>query len=322
MKKILLSSLVVVFGLQGGLPASATSYDIYVDKNNETGIEDGSSDNPYNTIAEGIATALENDKGNRKVYVADGEYEEQVIVGKYVKLYGENKNKTIINGENNIYTVEMKDHSALKNIRVYKGISGILVSENAKASIKNCKIKKSKKIGVEILKSNRNDSEKVTIENSKIYKGDGKGLYIKKGKIELIDNEVYDNKEEGIDIRSHVKGKIKNNEIYDNGESGIEVIVGKADLKISKNKIKGNDASAICTQFYSGNSMLGDIRIEKNKLSKSRKYGIDCAKPSGGHSHHDYWNNSIFLSENTYSKNKRGNYNSSCNFEDSSISEK
>ncbi|MCD6149966.1 right-handed parallel beta-helix repeat-containing protein [bacterium] len=314
MKKILLSLLVLVFGIQGTLSASAASYDVYVDKDNETGIENGSVDHPYNTIAEGITAALTNDKDYRKVYIANGEYKEQITVGKYVKLYGKDKNRTIINGKNNKYAVKMKDHSALKNIRVYKGKTGILVDENAKASIKNSKIKKFKKIGIEILKSSRNDSEKVTVKDSKIYKGDGKGFYIKKGKIELVDNKVCDNDEEGIDIRSHVKGKIKNNEIYDNGESGIEVIVGEADLKISKNKIKNNDASAICAQFYSENSMLGDIKIEKNKLSKSGKYGIDCGNPSGGHYSLNYWNDSIFLSGNTYHDNKLGNHNAVCRF--------
>ena len=314
MKKILLSALVIIFGIQGISPASANSYDIYVDKDNETGVEDGSADNPYNTIAEGITAALENDKESRKIYIASGEYEEQVIVGKYVKLYGKDKNRVIINGKNNKYAVKMKDHSALKNIQVYKGKSGILIDENAKASIKNSKIKSSKKIGIEILKSNRNDSEKVTVKDSKIYKSDGKGFYIKKGKVELVDNKICDNDEEGIDIRSHVKGKIKDNRIYGNGESGIEVIVGKSDLKISKNEIKSNDASAISAQFYPEDSALGDIEIKKNGLARSDKYGIDCSNPSGGHFSSNYWNKSISLSGNTYFGNKLGNYSAVCRF--------
>lgn len=314
MKKILLSISVMLFGISVGFPVCATSYDVYVDKDNETGIEDGSADNPYNTINEGVTAALENDKDNRKVYIAGGEYEEQVVVREYVRLYGKDKDKTIINGQNNKYAVKMKDHSALKDIRAYKGKTGILIDENAKVSIKDCKVKSSKKIGVEILKSERNDSEKVTIEDSKIYKSDGKGLYIKKGKVSLIDNKICDNDEEGIDMRAKVKGKIKNNEIYDNGESGIEVIIGKANLKISKNEIKGNKASAISTQFYPEDDILGDVKIEENSLARSSKYGIDCNNPSGGHFDLNYWNDSIFLNENIYFGNMLGNYSAICQF--------
>ncbi len=312
MKKIILSGAVIMFGILIGNPTYADNYDIYVDKDNETGIEDGSADHPYDTISEGIAAALENDKDDRKVYVAGGEYEEQITVGKYVELYGKGDNRTIINGKNKKYAVKMKDHSAIKDMRVYKGKTGILVDENVKAEIEDCKIKSSKKIGVEILKSDRNDSEKVTIEDSKIYKSNGKGLYIKKGKIELVDNKICDNDEEGIDMRSKVKGTIKNNEIYDNGESGIELIVKKADLKISKNEIKGNESSAINTQFYSGNVQLGEIEIEKNGLARSDKYGIDCSNPSGGIFSADYFSNSMSLKENVYFENRLGNYSPIC----------
>jgi len=41
--------------------AQARSYDIYVDADN-TGTEDGSSSNPYNTITEALAVASEGDK--------------------------------------------------------------------------------------------------------------------------------------------------------------------------------------------------------------------------------------------------------------------
>ena len=314
MRNISLFTLALTIGLQLASAAFAADYDIYVDKDNKTGVEDGSVDHPYDTITEGIAAALTNDTEDRKVYVASGEYKEQIIVGKYVKLYGKNKNRTIINGGNNKYAVKMKDHSAIKDVRVYKGKTGVLIDENAKVKIKNCKIRSSKKIGIEILKSNRNDSEKATIKDSKIYKSDGKGLYIKKGKVELIDNKICDNDEEGIDLRAKVRGKIKNNEIYDNGESGIEVIIGKADLKISRNEIKNNRASAISTQFYPEDSVTGDIKIEENGLARSEKYGIDCGNPSGGHYGLNYWNDSIFLSGNTYFGNKLGNYSSICRF--------
>ena len=92
------------------------------------------------------------------------------------------------------------------------------------------------------------------------------------------------------------------------------MIVGKADLKISKTEIKSNDASAISAQFYPEDNMLGDIEIKKNGLARSGKYGIDCSNPSGGHFALDYWNDSINLIENIYFGNKLGSYSAVCRF--------
>ena len=103
------------------------------------------------------------------------------------------------------------------------------------------------KIGVDIPPGNG----KLTIQNSKIKNGDGKGVYVQKGnRIKLIGNEIYENDEEGLDLRAEISGIISGNYIHNNREGGIEVIVGDADLEISNNTIKGNKASAIAAQFY------------------------------------------------------------------------
>ena len=115
-------------------------------------------------------------------------------------------------------------------------------------------------------------------------------------------------------MRAKVKGKIKDNRIYDNGESGIEVIVGKADLKISKNEIKNNEASAISTQFYPEDDVLGEIKIKKNNLARSEKYGVNCNNPSGGSYGLNYFKDSVSLIENTYFGNTLGNHNAICRF--------
>ena len=67
------------------------SYDVYVDASNDSGTEDGSQAHPYNTITEGITAAMSNDEDHRKVYVANGEYREQVTIDEEVELYGESK---------------------------------------------------------------------------------------------------------------------------------------------------------------------------------------------------------------------------------------
>ncbi|MFW9987614.1 MAG: PQQ-binding-like beta-propeller repeat protein [Candidatus Odinarchaeota archaeon] len=66
---------------------------VYVDDDN-TGMEDGSYNNPYNTIQEGINAAGVGDV----VYVLSGTYSENLVVGKSLSLIGEDRYSTIIDG--------------------------------------------------------------------------------------------------------------------------------------------------------------------------------------------------------------------------------
>ncbi|MFC1645388.1 right-handed parallel beta-helix repeat-containing protein [Patescibacteria group bacterium] len=310
----LLLALLVLISFSSNT-ASAASYDAYVDDSNDTGIEDGTRANPYNTIMEAVDAVAENSRNYRRIYVSKGEYEEKVVLGDYVKLYGKHRNDVTIDGDDEYYTVKMKDHTLLKNVTINKGRRGILVDENSRASIKKVKVKKSDKIGIEILKSKTNKSERVTITDSKIYKSDGKGLYIKKGIVEIEDSEVYENDEEGIDLRSGVEGKISNNEIYENGESGIEIVVNKSDMKISNNTIEKNKTSGISVQYYKHKTKEGDIVIKRNDMTTNDKYGIKCGRPSGGYVDSSYWSENISLSENVNTDNLLGKYYTDCYFQ-------
>ncbi len=67
---------------------------IYVDDGNNDGPWDGTSENPYLTIQEGINAAKVSDI----VFVCDGVYYENIVINKTISIIGENKNKTIIDG--------------------------------------------------------------------------------------------------------------------------------------------------------------------------------------------------------------------------------
>ncbi len=63
------------------------SADLFVDVHNTSGVEDGSSQRPTNTIQEAVDLAA--DEGETIIYVAAGEYAENVRVeGKTVHLLG------------------------------------------------------------------------------------------------------------------------------------------------------------------------------------------------------------------------------------------
>jgi len=67
---------------------------IYVDGGNNEGPWDGTSENPYLTIQEGINAANVSDK----VFVCEGTYFENIAIDKTISIIGENQTKTIIDG--------------------------------------------------------------------------------------------------------------------------------------------------------------------------------------------------------------------------------
>lgn len=299
------------------LPSSnvkAEEYNAYVDADNTTGTEDGTAEHPYNTITEAIDSIVNNASDQKKIHVSAGTYVEQVTLSSDVKLYGENKDTVIINGDVNDFTVKMGHNTFLQEVTVSDGRTGILIEENSKADIDNVKVKDTEKIGIEKLASSGKNTDKMTVENSEIYDNDAKGFYIQKGKIDISDNSVHDNGEEGIDIRAKVKGKIKSNDIYENGESGIETLVNGSKLKITKNKLKHNHSSGISTQYYSESPKSGKLTLESNTMKSNSKYGVDCGTPSGGSTGSGYWRKNIDLISNVMRSNKLGKYDKRCKF--------
>lgn len=310
--KTLLFAILFLFPLTN---ISADDYDIYVDINNTSGTEDGSESNPFNTIGEAIASAENNDAENRKIYVSNGEYAENINLTDNIELYGENKNETVINGDNFSTVVTMDNKTILKNIKIYKGKIGISIEKNSKATIDKVKIQKFEKIGINIEESSKKRT--VTIKDCEIYDGEGKGIYIKKSNYaKIYDNEIYDNNEEGIDVRSSAKGRISDNKIYKNGESGIELIVERSKMDIDKNKIYKNSSSGIALQAYKGGlSSVSDNAIEKNKITSNKKYGFDCATPSDLENNKPVlWSQSVTPKNNTILNNKLGIFANRCQF--------
>lgn len=303
----------VILFLVLALPAHAATYDIYVNAKNDSGVENGTENHPYRTIAEGIKAALQNKESRRKIFVANGNYDGGIVLEKSVELYGENKEKTIIKGSGQAYAVRMTHQAKIENFSLEKGKTGILVGKNSAVKIEKCQIKNFGKIGIEI-ENSKGSAKKAIVKNSQIFGGKGKGVYVHPGKrtIELENNKIYDNGEEGIDLRSGVKGVIKNNKLYKNKENGIELVVGDARLRIFQNEIQNNRASGISLQFYKSAPGLGNILVKKNKIDRNWEYGIRCGAPSGGNVPVGYWKNSAVLEATSFSGNRISQFNQDC----------
>ncbi len=286
-------------------PAPAASYDYYVKASASTD-GDGSKNNPFRAISD----ALEKAGNSDKIFIANGSYDEEddIYIGKSIKIIGESENKVVFSGK-----ILMGNNSLLQNVKLKDARSGVIIEKDANATIQNCTIQSFSGIGIESMPG----SGTLEILNSTIKGGGNKGIYVQRGKnIKIIGSEIIGNGEEGIDIRSNVSGIIKNNLITNNNESGIELIVGSANLKISDNKISGNNASGIAAQFYKEFSKKGSVYIENNSLSENGKYGIDCANPHNSAPEISYWRNSIEINGNNISSNKIKSVNDLCSFID------
>ena len=282
----------------------AKSYDFYVDASYKGDEELGTKDKPFSTISE----AIDASNSNSKILIKKGNYDEKIIIGKGISLYGETTSKVFLSGG-----IEMKDGSSINQLTIAGGATAVMIDPDADAEISGCVIKKFGKMGINALPGRG----KVIVKNTSLYAGTGKGMYIELGrKIEISGNDVYGNGEEGIDVRAKVGGFIKNNNLHDNGESGIEIIIGSSDVLISGNIIKKNGSSGIAAQFYQETKKTGQINIKDNTIIKNKKYGLDCALPSGGKPDSSYWSDSINLVDNNMEDNGIRSINDFCNIID------
>lgn len=294
-KKISLCALsVMVFFVFSAQISLGASYDLYVDESYEADDADGSADKPYESLEKALAEAGTGDK----IYIKNGKYVGNVVLEKDIELYGQDKNKTIIEGSGIHSTITAKDNNLIKNLTVQGGSTGI--TAEGKIKITDCKIQSASKKGLDLWAG----SASLTLENSKITKN-GKGLYIQKGREVFISgNEITANDEEGIDLREKTSGTISGNYIAGNGEGGIEIVVGSSTVMIKNNQIKKNRASGIAAQFYSQAAKTGEITISKNTISSNGAYGITCKAPSGDDYSKSYWNKSLEILENKIENNK------------------
>jgi len=120
---------------------------IYVDDDNVNGPWDGSIDHPFKNVQDGVGFANDNDT----VFVFQGIYYENVIIEKSLNLIGENKNKTIIDGQNSqiVVTIKNSNYILINSFTIQNGNPyGLFVSESEIISIKNNILRDNEECGI------------------------------------------------------------------------------------------------------------------------------------------------------------------------------
>ena len=227
---------------------------VYVDDDNTAGPWNGSKDFPYKTIQDGINNAFP----LYTVYVKNGTYYENVIVNKTVRLVGENKDITIVDGG---------------------GVGDVITITCPGATVADLTVRNSGKqpfnAGIKTLTLKAN----ATIKNNIIYDCDI-GLFLNYAYTDTWNivkgNTIYDNRE-GIYMHWSFSSEISENIIKMNTEDGIEMHCSHHS-KIKENQISDNEKIGLYIRGASYNNEISShnkfcnnsvgIQIEESRLNE------------------------------------------------------
>lgn len=258
---------------------------IWVDER-ANGKEDGSSKHPYEKIEDAMNEA---DKGD-EIRVRNGEYHENVKIKSGVKLVGSGKYSTVIRAKSDSKpAIVMKNGSKISDVTVKNGNNGIEVEGDGKASIENCLIKRNKQDGIEIGKGDTSEARRVLVYKSVIKENGRNGIDSEKRRVDLEENEIYENKNDGVRLASGTNAWFHNNLIRDNKGSALTVTLDFSNIWIKDNQFRESGREGIEISSY-GNP--GKINIQKTKIWANSRYGIAKVARNTSVSE-DYWSKNL-----------------------------
>lgn len=273
---------------------------IFINQNSENELETGSINYPFHSINIAIEERKKYPSEEKwTLIISTGIYTENITVPENTTLFGDKENNKFINivalekGDN---TLTLSDKVNLINLNISEGLNGVLIPFNTNTTIINTTISNAGKFNLKmesdenkeyneegvskevILIKTEEEIEQmplVRLSHSVIKDSRSQGMYLKDGRIEISNSKIINNKEEGIDLHSHMYAKITDNEIIKNGESGIESEIEDNILFIENNKIDNNLKSGIALLTAEG---VGEVYVKNNSISSNSKFGIRCAK--------------------------------------------
>jgi len=224
---------------------------IYVDDDNTEGPWDGTIDHPYRYIQDAINVSSSN-----TVYVFNGTYYENIIVNRSIKLIGENKETTIIDGgdkgnvvkivsyNNRIksFTIRnsgndwLSDDSGIK-IEIDYSSNYLIIDDNIITG--NC-------LGIHLNHiGGTGYNDKIEITNNIITKNRDIGIKMERGNKNIISKNYINNNKHGIVLSSESdKNIISLNDIRNNRENGIKIALYSSFNIIEKNNFITNTENA------------------------------------------------------------------------------
>lgn len=271
---------------------------IYVDAD-ANGIQNGSEEHPYRKISQ----ALKGAKKNAEVHISSGIYRENIVIPKGVEIFGSDKDKVIIKAKNSsLPAVKMNHKTEINKVTVEGGRYGIVIDDGDRASVIECIVKNNKKDGIKIKEARVNDKYKANIIETLIKDNGRSGIYSQKRRLVLIDNEIYGNGSDGIDIEKGSTAWIKGNRINHNDGSGLKLTLDGSEIWTKGNTYHSNEREGMEINAYGEN---GQIDINKSKFYKNDRYGI--TKIERNHFGKTVWGGLTIRDNNIFWNNKKAN---------------
>jgi parallel beta-helix repeat protein len=195
----------------------------------------GSGPGNFTSIQDAINYANNNDI----IFVFNGVYFENIIINKTLQLIGENKEISIIDGNNNgsVISIFAKNvhiqNFSIKNSGGYNQNSGIEIN-NENASINNCKIFRTK-IGILL-----NNTDKNKIENCYFF-SNGKGIVLHYSERIIIKDCIFGHNSIGCVIKNSKNLIFNYNYFHTNGISCL--IIQSTNIEIKNCNISDNSVN-------------------------------------------------------------------------------
>lgn len=253
----------------------------------------GWGDDHFNSIQK----ALDNASAGDRIIVYNGEYHERIVINESIDLFGEDAEKTIINGEINSQTngsvVTINATNVDLSTFTIKNSGSEETDAGVKVNASNCKI-------IDNIISNCNNgvfirnydeatiaynsitnnaygiflslsSSDNTINYNNIYSNSYDGIFLNKtcNDNSITGNEIYNNPTgNGIYLHEHCNNSyISDNNIYNNGLIGIRI------ENSSNNQIVNGNTVKLHSSYY-GIMIVGNNNRIENSIIQDNKHGI------------------------------------------------
>jgi hypothetical protein len=245
---------------------------LWVDAASQQATEDGSLAFPFKSIGKALGVA----RAGNLLRVKAGEYRENIILGDGLTLEGQGL-PVIRAADPALPVVILRGKTALKYVRITGGADGIIVDVNTDARILGCEIVDNADDGIGFERAEKPGDTPATVHiRDCLVSGNTDGIDLESTRGVVRGCRLIKNRDDGLDYDGDTDCNALDNEIRDNRDDGIEIrLERKTYARIRGNIITGNreDGIEIINTPVAGET-ANQVRIVGNTLRENSRYGI------------------------------------------------